>query len=165
MIYGNATGGFGMPKMIEIVDENENTYIGTVTDSEVIFDATRADVRIGKTFASSDGVSQGENTITYRTLKEEHLVLPQENFSIPLSEHDFYNYTKFQAIITKYETSISDSNQAEKIAINDAIFNVSSAEKISDITKNDTTKSIDFNIINETDDIYLIHLFTYRQEF
>ena len=58
-LYGHVAGGFGMPKMIEITDDNGNTLIGTVTDSEVVFDATRDDVKIGKIFASADGVQEG----------------------------------------------------------------------------------------------------------
>ena len=81
-LYGNVAGGFGMPKMIEITDDNGNTLIGTVTDSEVVFDATRDDVKIGKIFASADGVQEGIDTRTYRTTHAWSLVLPGEEIVV-----------------------------------------------------------------------------------
>lgn len=164
MIYGNATGGFGMPKMIEIVDDNGNTLVGAVTDSEVVFDATRDDVKAGKTFASADGVQEGIDTRTYRTTHATQLVLPGEDFSIPLEDNEKYNYTKFQAMIAEFNTTISDSISVEKVSLNDSVYNVNSTTKLSDITKNATSKSIDLNITNNTDNTYIVHYNTYKEE-
>ena len=164
-IYGNMVGGGSAPlKTLILTDENGNEVVGVVTDSVQAFSATPADVRINKTFVSDNGIETGENTITYRTFKGECLIFPQENFSIPLRNNNHYDYTKFQGIITKFGTSIDDSVYAEKIALNNAVFNVNSTEKMSDITKNATSKSIDLNIINNTNDMYLIHFFTYKEE-
>ena len=115
MIYGNATGGFGMPKLIELTDENGNTLIGTVTDSAISLDATRDDVKIGKTFASSEGILEGKNTITYRTRMGYRIIQPGENFSIPMSDYNQYDYTQLQCIIAPYNTSFADSVAADKI--------------------------------------------------
>lgn len=59
MIYGNVIGGGAPLKTLKIVDDNNNEYIGIVTDSEVIFTATDEDVRSGKIYAGDDGVSTG----------------------------------------------------------------------------------------------------------
>lgn len=162
--YGNATGGFGMPKMLEIVDDNGNTIIGTVTDSEIVLDATRADVKIGKKFASNDGIEEGTDTKTYRTTHASCAILPGESFTIPLSEYDQYNYTKFQAVIAEYNTSFDNSVSVNKISINNAVYDVNSTTKLADITKNSSTKSIDFNIINNTNNDYVIHYMMYKEE-
>lgn len=163
-LYGNACGGFGMPKMLEIVDDNGNTIIGTVTDSEVIFDATRDDVKVGKIFASADGVQEGIDTRTYRTTHASKTILPGEQFSIPLDDYEKYNYTKFQAMIAEFNTTQYDSVSVVKISLNDAVYDVNSTIKISDVTKNSSTKSIDLNITNNTNNTYVIHYSTYKEE-
>lgn len=164
MIYGNATGGFGMPKMIEITDNNGNTFIGTVTDSEVIFDATRDDVKIGKTFASNDGVQEGIDTRTYRTCIKNWLIFPGENYSISLSDYNRYDYTGFNAMIAKFNSTIVDSTAVEKVVLNDCVYNVNSTSILSTITKNQETKSVDFNITNNTDYTYVVYVSTYKEE-
>lgn len=163
--WGNASGGFGFPKSLVIVDENGNELTGVVTDEEVVvFDATPADVRINKTFASANGIQTGENTITYRTSEGFESILPGADFCLTgLDVYNEYNYTKLQCVISKYISS-NDKTAAEKIVLNDNVYNVGSSAVISTITKNATTKVIDFNITNDTDDIYIIYFFTYAQE-
>ena len=163
-LYGNVAGGFGMPKIIEIVDDNGNDILGAVTDSEVTLDATRADVKVGKIFASNDGIQEGIDTKTYRTTHASRAVLPGESFTIPLSEYDKYDYTKFQAIIAEFNTTNLDSTEVSKISFNNAVYNVNSTTKLSDVTKNSSTKAIDLNITNDTDNTYVIHYSTYKEE-
>ena len=153
-----------MPKLIEIADGNGNTFIGAVTDSEVALDATRADVKAGKMFAANEGIQEGEDTKTYRTTHASCLVLPGESFTIPLDKYDIYNYTKFQAMIAEFNTTQIDSTSVNKIVLNDKVYNTNSTVKLSDITKNSSTKSVDLNIINSTDKAYVIHYNTYKEE-
>lgn len=163
-LYGNPSGGFGMPKMIEVVDGAGNTLIGTVTDSEVNLDATREDVKIGKIFASNDGIQEGTDTRTYRVVFASYLILPGEDYSISLPEYERYNYTQFNAMISKFNTTIDDSTAIEKIVLNDCVYNVNSTIALSTITKNQETKSIDLNITNDTEDIYVVYIATYKEE-
>ena len=164
MIYGNTTGGFGMPKILEIVDDSGNTLIGAVTDAEISLNATRDDVKVGKIFASNDGIQEGIDTRIYRTTHGAKVVLPGTTFTIPLEENDQYNYTKFQAMIAEFNTTQLDSISVVKVSLNDEVYNVNSTAKISDVTKNSSTKSIDLNITNETDNTYVIHYNTYKEE-
>lgn len=164
VVYGCPSGGFGMPKLIEIVDGNGDTFIGAVTNSEVNLDATKADVKVGKMFAGNEGIQKGEDTRTYRTTHATKMILAGENFSIPLEEYDQYNYTKFQAMIAEFNSNQYDSVSVNKISLNDAVYNVSSNEKLSDVTKNSSSKSIDLNIVNNTDKTYLIHYSTFKEE-
>lgn len=163
-LYGNATGGFGMPKMIEIVDGNGSTIIGTVTDSAVTFNATRDDVKVGKVFASNDGVQEGTDTRTYRTTVGNKIIQPGENISIPLSEYDKYNYTKFQGVIVIYNSDYSTNVNVVGITIDDYVFSSSTSNKLSTITKNSVTKSIDFNVKNDTQNAYEVFYSTYHEE-
>lgn len=164
MIYGNVSGGFGMPKTIELTDENGYTVVGAVTGSKVLLTAKPSDVKIGKIAATDEGITEGTDTKTYRVDFSSRLILPGQNFSIILDYYDMYDYTNFQAMIAKFNTTQSDSTSVEKVALNDALFNVNSNTKLSDITKNQTTKSIDLNITNNTDNAYIVYYNTYKEE-
>ena len=164
-ILGSATGGFGFPKTYILTDENGNEFTGVVTGQEEIFDATTKDVKIGKTFASDEGIKVGEDTKTYRVVKSSRAILPNASYSIPLIHNDQYDYTKFQCVIAKFNTSFIDSVAADKVVLEDNVYEVNSIESLSQITKNIDTKSIDLNIVNDTEDTYIIHYFTYKEEY
>lgn len=164
-ISGNLVGSYSqIGKTFILVDSDNNQFTGVVTDNMQVFDATPSDVKIGKTFVSDKGVEKGTDTKTYRTEHSSYLIFPGENFSILLEEYNQYDYTKFQAIIAKFNTSFEDSVNTDKISINDNIYAVNSTDILSNITKNSVTKSVDFNIVNNTDNIYVVHFNTYREE-
>lgn len=58
-IYGNATGGFCMPKTFILTDENGNEVIGIVVGEEVVFTATADDIVKGKIAGTSEGITIG----------------------------------------------------------------------------------------------------------
>lgn len=161
-IYGNMVGGGSAPlKTLILTDENGNEVVGVVTESIQMFDATPADVRLNKTFVSDNGIETGENTITYRTDTGYQLILPGASFSINIPYYNQYDYNSLQCIIAPYSV---DGVAADKIAINDCVYAVKSTTKIASVAKNANTKSIDLNIINDTDNMYVIYYFTYREE-
>ena len=166
MISGNMVGSYSqMGKTLLLVDEDGNEITGVVVNQETVFTAHDNDVREGMVYASECGVSTGTKDIpAYKTTQSSILVLPGEAFSIPLSHYDKYNYTKLQAIITKFNTSVSDSVFTEKIVFEDCVYLVNSLTKVSDVLKNIDAKSIDLNLTNDTDDMYMIHYFTYKEE-
>lgn len=165
MINGNAVGGItGYGKTFILTDENGNEVVGTVVDELTVFDAEPKDVKIGKTFVSDNGVQEGTDTRTYRTHHASYLVFPGESFSIPLEEYNRYDYTKFQAMIAEFNTTVLDSVSVVKILLDDFVYNVNSNNKLSNVTKNSQTKSVDFNIVNDTDRIYIVHYNTYKEE-
>lgn len=165
-IYGNivGSGGSGLGKTLIFEDEAGNSFVGVVTDSVKMFDATPADVKIGKTFVSDSGIAEGTDTKTYRTEHASYLVFPGESFSIPLEQYDQYDYTQFQAMISQFNTTFIDSVVTDKIVIYDAVYNTNSNNKLSGVTKNADTKSVDLNVQNNTDIIYVIHYNTYKEE-
>ena len=81
-----------------------------------------------------------------------------------MDQYNSYNYTKFQAMIAEFNLTNSDSTSVNKIVFNDAVYNVNSTTKISDVTKNFSTKSIDLNISNSTDKTYVVHYSTFKEE-
>lgn len=165
VIYGNMVGGGAAPlKTLILTDENGNEVVGVVTESVQMFDATPADVKIGKTFVSDDGCLEGTDTKTYRVRHGAQLILPGKAFTVPIKEYDGYDYTNFQAIVSLFNTSITDSTATNKVVLYDAIYNVNSDSKVADVVKNTDTKSIDFNFINDTNNVYVIHFNTYKEE-
>ena len=159
-IYGNAAG-FSVPKSYIFTDESGNELVGFLVDEETLFTATDNDVREGKVYASECGVSSGTKDIPlYRTAYGKCMIAVGDAMSIPLPDYDQYDYTEFQCIIT----GSSDSTSAIKISVDDKVYNVGSADVISNISKNADTKSIDLNIINDTDDVVIIHYMTCKEE-
>lgn len=164
IINGRSVGGGAPLKSLTIIDENGEEVLAVVVDKEAIFDATAEDVKLGKTFASHMGVETGVDTRTSRVLQGTCLIHPGESFSVPLSEYDAYDYTGFQAMIAVFNTTELDSVAVEKIALHDAVYVANSGNKVSDITKNDITKSVDFNFTNDTANVYVIHFSTYKED-
>jgi hypothetical protein len=116
-------------------------------------------------YASDAGVSTGTNDIpAYRTTQGNKIVRPGEQFIISLSHFDKYNYTKLQCVITKYNTSINNSMATDKVVIDNSVYNVGSPEILSNVTKDVNLKSINLNIVNNSDNIYIIRYFTYKEE-
>lgn len=163
MIYGNATGGFGMPKMLEIVDDNGNTLVGAVTDSEVTLDATRADVKVGKIFASNDGIEEGTDTKTYRVSTGTRYIFADSEFKIILEDYDMYNYSQLLAMIMPYDTSIDQSTAVNRVVINNNVYNAGSNTTLSSIVKDDTEKAIILGITNGSTP-HVIRYFLYKEE-
>ena len=165
MISGNMVGSYSqIGKTFILVDEDGMELTGVITENVHVFDATPADVKIGKTFVSDDGVLEGIDTRTYHTTHAVCLILPGENFSIPLEKDNKYDYTKFQAMIAKFNTTEFDSVAVDKVSINDVVYDANSTVKLSDVTKNSLSQSIDLNIANNTDNFYIVHYNTYKEE-
>lgn len=165
MINGNAVGGIvGYGKTFVLTDENGNEITGIVVGEETVFTAQPSDIKIGKTAATESGVVEGTDTKTYRTNTGRRAILPGESFLIPLIDYDAYNYTKFQCIITVFNTTLDDSVSAEKISLGDSVYAVNTTSALSDVIKNSANKSIELNITNNTENVYVINYFTYKEE-
>lgn len=164
IISGNMVGGVAPLKTVILTDEDGNEVVGVVTESLQVFDATPKDVRINKTFVSDNGIETGENTITYRTEQGFWLIMPGEDFVLPLEEHNKYDYTELQCMFAPYNTSDIDSTAVDKVVLRNGVYAVNSIEKISSVTKDEMTKSVNFNITNNSDKVYCIYYFTYCQE-
>ena len=164
-ISGGLVGSYSsIGKTFILEDSDGNTINAVVVDRETVFNATPADVKIGKVFASEDGISVGTDTKTYRTSQGSYLVLPGNSFSVPFSKYDQYNYTGFQCIIAKFNSSFNDSVETDRVVIKDNVYQVNSTSVISRVTKNISTKSVDLNIVNDTESFYVIHYMTYKEE-
>lgn len=144
-----------------LVDEEGNEISAVYVDSEVVLDATDNDVRKGATYVSDTGVSTGTKVIpSYNTHQGYRIIMPGSKFAHS-GEH--YDYTKMQAIICSFNTKVSDSVSAEKVSLNNFVYNVNSIDSISTVTINTTNENIDFGISNDTDAMKVLWYFYYKE--
>lgn len=167
MISGNMVGSYSqMGKTFILLDENGNEITGVVVDQETIFTAGDNDVRDGMIYASDDGVSTGTKDIPpYRTTAGYRLISPKEEFCIPLSDYQQYDYTVFQCMITLVDMNdINNSVATSMVSIKNGVYAVNSTTKLANVVKDHENMSIKLNVSNDSNDYYFIYYFTYRQE-
>ncbi len=165
-ISGNLVGSYSqLGKTLVLVDNSGNELTGVIVGQETIFTAGDNDVREGKIYASDDGVSTGTKYIPgYETSAGSEIIAPGANFSVLLPKANKYDYTVFQCMISLVDMNNMDNSvNTSMIAFQDGVFAVNSTNKLSDVSKNAATQSIDLNITNTTEDYYFIHYFTYKE--
>lgn len=163
-ISGNMVGGALPAKTFIIEDENGNEFVGVVTDTVQVFTATDDDVRAGVVYAGDNGVSIGSKEIpTYHTCEGYKIITAGSGFVLNWRNSNTYDYTKLQCIICPFNSSINNSVAAEKVVIEDNVYEVNSSESISTVIKDSQNYAIDIGIVNSTSTLYIIRYFTYRE--
>ena len=165
-IYGNVVGSSTtLGKSVVIKDDSGTEFVGVVVDQETVLTATPNDIRKGKIAATEDGIIEGEKEIpAYHTTQGARAISVGSEFIITsLKDLNKYDYTKLQAIICDFNTSLSDSVSTNKVCIDDNVYDVQSTERLSVVTKNDNDKIIEFGIINETSKPQILRFFTYKE--
>lgn len=160
MIEGMEVGGEEVNTYI-LVDENGVEVPAVLVDEKVTLTATANDIRIGTTAVTEEGVVTGEKEIPAYHTSEGYRAVPKgTKFTLPLPN---YNYTKLQAIFCPFNTSMSNSVAAEKVAIENKVYSVRSATAEANVTKDETVGQIDFGITNSSNGVYLIRYFSYKE--
>lgn len=122
------------------------------------------DIRIGTVAVTNEGIVTGEkNFPSYETVKGSTVIMPGMELKVQLAKDDKYDYTEMQAIICLYNSSIFDSVSSEHVVIDDVLYETGSTIKISDVTKETETKTINFGITNTGDIPLVIRYFTYKE--
>ena len=155
----------GMTTFI-LVDEDGNELAAILTDEEVALTATPNDIRLGTTAVTDKGVTSGEKIIpSYHTSEGYRLITKGSKVIIPNHDTiaDDYDYTKLQILICTFNKNESNSTSTEKVSFNNYVYNVQSTEAISEVTKNHESKLIDLGIINDSDSIWLLRFFMYKE--
>lgn len=144
-----------------LVDTDGNEIPAVLTDEEVELTATTNDIRIGATAVTDEGVVTGEKIIpSYNTTEGIRAVPNGSKFAIP---HESYDYTKLQAIICVFNTTLDDSVSAQKVVIENNVYNPNSTSSISNVTKDDDKLSIDLGITNDSGKTCIIRYFMYKE--
>ena len=153
-----------MDSVTYILEDEYGTVIpGVYVESKQVFDATSNDIRIGTTAATDTGVTTGEKEIPSFIVSEGSAIIPNGSAYRITFFNEMYDFTKLQAIICTFSGSINGSVSANKIAINDGVYEVNSSELIATVTKNKTNKTIEFGITNDSGSICILRFFTYKE--
>lgn len=154
-----------LPTTFIVTDDTGNEAVGNYVGEEPIFTATANDIREGVVAATSDGITVGTKVIpSYNTSEGYKVISKGQEFKIDgLVGLNRYDYTKLQVIICPYAESIAKSVSAEKVVIDDNVYSVQSNEPIKSVEIDHENKTINFGIINESESLYLIRYFTYKE--
>lgn len=146
-----------------LVDESGNEYPAVAVSEETVFDATANDIRQGKVAVTDSGVTTGTKEIpAYYTSEGVQAVPGGSAFTITNMKN--CEYTKLQALICKFNTSLSDSVATDKVSINDGVYAVDSTEIVATVTVDVENSTINLGITNEGTVPYVIRFFTYKEE-
>jgi hypothetical protein len=161
----NVGGGDDGTNTYILVDENGYEVPATLVDEPVTLTANAAtDIRKGMTAVTDEGVVTGEKEIPSYVSSEGAVRIPAgETLSISMFS-DLCKYTKLQAIVCAYNTSLANSVAAEKISVNDAVYAVNSTIALSSISVNEEKQTIDFGLTNTGSSPVVIRYFTLKEE-
>ena len=100
-------------------DEAGNEFYATYADNVTLVTAGSNDIRYGRTAVTEGGITVGEKDIpAYHTTEGIQVVPVGEEFRIRIRNANRYDYTKLQAIICAFNTSLDNSVSADKVCIN-----------------------------------------------
>lgn len=165
MIYGNMVGGASLAQVRIIQDAEGNEVPAVLVEQETVFDATPNDIRAGKLAATEQGVTRGTKDIpAYHTTEGVHAIPAGSAFTIPLPDGKRYEFTKLQAIICAFNTSLSDSVAAVKVCVDGDVYPVGSTVAIASAAADHEAGAINLGIVNEGETPFIVRYFTYKEE-
>ena len=144
-----------------LVDQYGKEYPAVYVDSKTVFDATPNDIRVGTTAATDAGVTVGEKEIpAYYTYQGYRIITAG---SVVKHRGQDCDYTKMQALICTFNTSLEDSNSTEKVAIDNHVYPVQSSEFVAQVSIDLDNSTIDFGITNDTSKPQILRYFYYKE--
>lgn len=148
-----------------LVDENGYEIPAVLVDEPVTLTANPVtDIRKGMTAVTDEGVVTGEKEIpAYRTTQGRRLIKPGQALVIPFYS-DECQYTKFQAIVCTYNTSVLNSVAAQMIVIDDKIYEVKTTDALATVSVDAENQSIDLGVTNDGQDSLVILYMTIKEE-
>lgn len=148
-----------------LVDKDGNEYPAVYVDSDTVITATPNDIRKGTTAITAEGVITGEKVIpAYYTTEGIRIVPVGSDLKIPFSS-DRYDFTKLQAIICPFTSSYASSVAAEKVVIDENVYNVKSVDVVSIVQKDSINREVHLGVTNDSDTPYVLRYFTYKEEY
>ena len=145
-----------------LVDASGRKIPAVYVDSKQVFTATPNDIRIGTVAATDTGVTEGEKVIPSYHTYQGYRIIPAG--SVVKHTGEFYEYTKLQALLCSYNTSVANSTSTINVVINDNVYPVQSIEAIAEVTIDHSSKAIVFGITNNTGKPQILRYFYYKEE-
>jgi hypothetical protein len=158
----NVGGGDDDTNTYILVDENGYEVPAVLVDEPVMLTASAAtDIRKGMTAVTDEGVVTGEKDIpAYHTTEGSKVITNGSRLIIPILD---YNYTKLQAIVCSFNTTLSNSVSANKVAINGSVYPVKSTVAESTVSVDETNQRIDLGSTNDSGSPVIIKYFSYKE--
>lgn len=144
-------------------DEAGNEIVGVATENEVELDATANDIRAGKVAATAVGITEGTKEIPAYHTTEGFVKIPAGSELVIEMFSDRCEYTKLQAVVCAYGSSLEESVAAEKVSIEGKVYAVNSAEVIAEVSVDAENQAIKLGITNDSDNAVVIRYFTYKE--
>lgn len=164
IISGNMVGGAAPLRTLILEDPDGVQLTGVVVGSEVVFTAdANTDIRAGKVAATDAGVVTGSAIIpNYYTSEGVKIITNGSAFAFSTPHYD---YTKLQAVLCSFNTNLADSVSADKVVLNDSVYDVKSTISVSVVTKqqDDVNGAINFGITNTSGSTCIIRYFMYKE--
>ena len=162
---GTDSGSEDDTQMYVLIDDEGNEYPAVLVGEETLFNATANDIREGMIAATDAGVVVGTKEIpAYITTEGVEVIPAKKPLQIKIGRGK-HAYTKLQAVVCTYNTSLVNSVAVEKTCIEDKVYSVMSTVPISTVTIDDVAKSINLGITNDGTKPVLIRYFTYKEEY
>lgn len=163
--YGSGSGSSGGEDGTYIlVDESGNRIPAVMVAEETVFTATANDIREGTVAATEEGVTVGTKEIPAYIVSEGVVgVEPGAEFVI-LLEGSKCEYTELQAIFCKFGSSVTTSVESDRVSIMDKVYAVNSADVIATVTPDPDNGRIRLGVVNDSDTMYVIRYFSYKEE-
>lgn len=147
-----------------LIDENGDEIPAVFVENETIFTATENDIRIGKIAANQNGIVTGTKEIpTYQATEGHVVVKTGKELTISLFS-EMCQYTTLQVIVCKYNTTIANSVSAEKVVINDNVYDVRSSVSLANVTVDSQNQTIKLGLINDTDSSLVVRYMIIKEE-
>ena len=150
--------------MYLLVDDEGNEIPAVFVENETMFTAEANDIRLGKVAASQNGVVEGTKDIpAYYAEQGLVTVKAGKPIDIPLFS-DMCHYTKLQVIVCAYNTTTKDSVAAEKVVIEDKVYNTGSVTVLSSVTVDSNAQTIKLGLTNDSDNALVVRYMNIKEE-
>lgn len=144
-------------------DGSKKIYAQLSSKEPITLTATENDIRLGSTAITNEGFVEGVKDIpSYHTEQGVRLIPANSQFKMTFQDGQ-YDYTKLQAMLAPYNTSLAKSVAVDRVVIEDNVYNTESTEAVSSIVRDDENMAIDLAITNGSSP-YVIRYMTYRKE-
>lgn len=147
-----------------LVDDDGNEVPAVFVEAETVLTATPNDIRIGTVAVTDNGVEEGSKDIPAYYVSEGYRLITKGSAFETVS-FDKYDFTKLQVILCPWAGSMSKSTAADKVVIEESVYSVNSSTAIATVIRDDDKQTINLGITNDSDSLYVMRYFTYKEEY
>lgn len=156
--------GSSEPATYTLFTQDGQQITAVEIDEEVVFTATENDIRAGTVAATASGVVTGTKEIpSYYTTEGAVKIASGSSLTISMYS-DRCQYTKLQAMVCAYNTSMDDSVATEKVSINGKVYAVNSTSVLAEVSVDTEKQTIELNLTNDSENPVVIRYMTYKEE-